>query len=68
MAGPVAGKRCAGQLRYAHFVDWEAPCSYYYVEKLAADKWVIARPTCHPTEEDAPEHHRVMIGDMFKNR
>ena len=62
MAAPASGKRCAGQLRYAHFVDWEVPVSFYYVERVSANKWVIARPQCHPSEEDAPEEHQVQVG------
>ena len=53
MAAPVSGKRCAGQLRYAHFVDWVVPVPFYYVERIPANNWVIARPLCHPDEEDA---------------
>ena len=61
MAAPAAGKRCAGQLRYAHLADWVVPVSFYFVEGLSANKWVIARPSCHPDEEDAPEEHQVSV-------
>ena len=61
MAAPASGKRCAGQLRYVHFADWVVPVSFYFVERLSANKWVIARPPCHPDEEDAPEEHQVSV-------
>jgi len=38
--------------------------SFYFVERLSANKWVIARPPCHPDEEDAPEEHQVSVGSV----
>ena len=68
MAAPAAGKRCAGQLRYAHLADWVVPVSFYFVEGLSANKWVIARPPCHPDEEDAPEEHQVSVESVWNQR
>ena len=64
MAVATGAKRCAGQLRYAQFADWHAPVAFYLVEKVEAKVWVIARPLCHPTEEDAPAEHRVTIAGV----
>ena len=34
MSANEGGKLCAGQLRYAQFVDWYAAVTFYFLEKL----------------------------------
>ena len=55
MSANEGGKLCAGQLRYAQFVDWYAAVTFYFLEKLGPQVWMIARPLCLPAEEDAEE-------------